>query len=337
MGHEYAKIHNHSQEIHDNSSHSPTTPEKEVQRTGPAQQKTTQSGQALETLRALALAQEEQVRKLKQGQEQASQIQQQLKLVSSSSQQSESNATPSPVTTIQETLQTPTGSKTTHIPLTTLKLPITDPKGQSGKQNSILQLRGQLIRTPDQKLMLVTEFGGKKVGYLIGSQSGQLATTNTSVASQLIAKTSQGIGQFQPKLKNVMSTHVSSPSSPAQNNVHALSTLERPITEEPKTILDSIDESSNDSSRHLIAKEDSIIVSSDEDSGSLADVSLGLKNATLDGTTQSEQKKRKGKMKKKKDKNEPVKYVALVICVKCFFYLNWILYFLFQLMKFNIV
>lgn len=306
VGHEYAKIHNNSQELHDNASHCPSTPEKEVQGAEPAQQKTTQSGQALETLRALALAQEEQVRKLKQGQEQSSQIQQQLKIGSSSSQQSELNVTPSPVTSMQGTQLIPTGSKTAHIPLTTLKLPITDTKGQSGKQNSVLQLRGQLIRTPDQKLMLVTEFGGKKVGYLIGSQSGQLATTNTS----LVSKASHGINQLQPKLKQVMSTHVSSPSSPTQNNIHALSTQEKPTTEEPKTILDSIDEGSNDSSRHLFAKEGNVAISSDEDSGSMADVSLGLKNATLDGTTPTEQKKRKGKTKKKKDKNEPVKYVT---------------------------
>ena len=313
VGHEYARIHNHPQKMLDNTKQSPTISGKEAQGTEPAQQKTIQSGQALETLRALALAQEEQARKVKQDQEKAFQLQQQLKLVTSTPQLGDaanSRSITSPAAAILGMQQPSAAAKPSQLPITTLKLPITDPKGQSGKPNSVLQLRGQLVRTPDQKLMLVTELAGKKVGYLIGSQSGQLQATNAAVASQLIAKANQGIGQVQQKSKQVTAMPVPSPISPIQNSVS--DTEEKTIAEEPKQILDSVDENSNDSSRQTFAKEGSVTVSSDDDSGSMADVSLGLKNTTLDGAVSSDQKKRKVKGKKKKDKNEPAKYVTPV-------------------------
>ena len=312
MGHDYTKVHTHTQKPVNNTSQSLNMPEGENQLPTPSLQKTTQSGQALETLRALALAQEEQVRKLKQDKEQASQFQHQLSLGAGTSQQDESNAPSSQVapplnTTVQGAQ--PTGSKSIQLPAASLRLPFTDPKAQGGKQNSVLQLRGQLVRTSDQKLMLVTEVAGKKVGYLIGQQPGQLQASNASIASQLITKGSQGIGQGQSQPKQMTPSPISSPSSPSLNIAQISNNQERTTPEHLKAVVDSIDENSSDS-RQPLAQEVSSVVSSDEDLGPVADVSLGLKNASLDDTG-SEKKKRRGKPKKKKDKNEPVKYVVL--------------------------
>jgi len=312
MGHDYTKVHNHTQKpVSSNTDQSLSMPEGEAQLPKPAQQKTNQSGQALETLRALALAQEEQVRKLKQDKEQASQFQHQLKLGAGTSQRSEANAPSAQAalslnTTVHGT-QPVASSKPIQLPAASLRLPITDPKVQGGKQNSVLQLRGQIVRTSDQKLMLVTEVAGKKVGYLIGQQPGQLQASNASIASQLITKASQGIGQGQSQPKQMTPSPISSPSSPSLNIVQVSNHQERTIPEHSKTVVDSVDENSNDS-RQPFSKEVGSAVSSDEDLNSVADVSLGLKNASLDDTNPVK-KKRRGKPKKKKDKNEPVKPV----------------------------
>ena len=331
IGHDYAKMNNNPQIMSGNPMLNVT--EKQVQEAQEAaQQKVTQSGQALETLRALALAQEEQARKLKQDQDQASQIQQQFKLAASTSQHegisSTSPQNPStPVALTQSTQLAMQGPKQVSLPITTIKLPITDPKGQSGRQNSVLQLRGQLVKTPDQKLMLVTEFAGKKVGYLISPQSGQLQATNAALASQLIAKANQGNGQPMSVPKQMPLVSVGSPSGPAENATQISinqTVMERSPPEDSRTVLDSIEESSNDSSQKPFTKQESVTISSDdEDSSCLAEVSSSLKNTHLESTSMPEKKKRKGKTKKKKDKNEPVKYVSYYLCIiydGCCFY-----------------
>ncbi|XP_065065184.1 TOX high mobility group box family member 4-B-like isoform X2 [Rhopilema esculentum] len=274
-----------------------------------------QSGHALETLRALALAQEEQARKLKEEQERAMLLQQQSK--------STAGTSPKPQATnlVQQGIQlTGNGApgKQVCIPLTSLKLPVNDSKNKNAKGNSVLQLRGQLVKTPDQKLMLVTEVAGKKVGYLICPQSGQLQTAAMSVASQLASKATQGNAQSpspvqvtqsaQSPVTSISSLGSSSPSYPvfkatspaAASTNFGLETDANENTglrEEPSPM--SVD------------KQASVTVSSDEeDDSSLSEVAASLQNTHIQPAVLTEKKKKRGRPKKKKDKNEPVKPIS---------------------------
>ena len=298
-GHDYAKISSTPKSMQGISEHNPAVSAAEQSK--PAKAKPVQTGQALETLRALALAQEEQAKKTKQDQEQAAQLQQQLKSGASCSHVGETN-TASPQRVQSPTIASP-GVQTKQV-----SIPITNLKGQGGKPNSVLQLRGQLIRTPDQKLMLVTELAGKKVGYLISPQSGQIQAANPTIATQLAGKAIQSSIQAQaiPKEDTVLSAASSPVGYVSQNNTQALSNQ----GEESRTILDSIEDSSNDGYQPSLTRQESVVISSDEDSNSIAGVASNLKNTHIGGGSVPEKKKRKGKAKKKKDKNEPVKYVS---------------------------
>ena len=280
------------------------------------------SVQALDTLRALAKAQEEQARKLKEEQERALQLQKQAKIatkdiaVGNMPGGSSTVKISTQLVTSASSSQASGGAKMS-IPITTLKLPITDPKGQqTGKPNSVLQLKGQLVRTPDQKLMLVTEVAGKKVGYLISPQSGQLQSAAAAMATQLVSKPSNGGAQTPiPAVPAATLPATSSlPGNASQNSISLISN-ESMKTESPKTVSDSTDfkkqkvEVNQKPSQSTFIE--NVTLSSDDDDddddGALTEAATNLKNTHLQPPVMEEKKKKKGRPRKKKDKNEPPK------------------------------
>ena len=279
-----------------------------------------QSVQALDTLRALAKAQEEQARKLKEEQERALQLQKQAKIATT--KDIAVGNMPGGSSTVKISTQLVTSASSSQasggakmsIPITTLKLPITDPKGQqTGKPNSVLQLKGQLVRTPDQKLMLVTEVAGKKVGYLISPQSGQLQSAAAAMATQLAPKPSNGGAQTPiPAVPAATLPAASSlPGNVSQNSTSLISN-ELMKTGSPKTALDPTDfkkqktEFSPKPSQSTFI-ENVTLSSDDDDDGTLTEVAANLKNTHLQPPVMVEKKKKKGRPRKKKDKNEPPK------------------------------
>lgn len=277
-----------------------------------------QSVQALDTLRALAKAQEEQARIIKEEQERALHLQKQAKIAKDIA----AGNMPGGSSTVKISTQLVTsassnqasGAAKMSIPITTLKLPITDPKGkQTGKPNSVLQLKGQLVRTPDQKLMLVTEVAGKKVGYLISPQSGQLQSAAAAIATQLASKPSNGGAQSPIPAMQAASLPAasSSPGNVSQNSISLIS-KESMKTDSPKTASDSTDFNKQKIDFNRKPSQSTIIEnvtlsSDDEDSGALTEVATNLKNIHLQPPVIEEKKKKKGRPRKKKDKNEPPK------------------------------
>ena len=294
-------------------------------------------GHALATLRALAQAQEEQAKLIKE-QERANQA----ASASSENSQKEEEAedklatTPNAVTLVpstahhafvkpsatspssddfnsrEEVIKRPVSQQASN----SLQLAVGDQKSPTAKPSkSVLQLKGQLVRTLDQKLMLVTEVGGKKVGYLISPQSGQL---QSAVASQLIPKLESGGSQVQISMQNSPVTNTASTkpevSTGTSNTFNSNASKVIENTTKPLVELSRIETKIPDGKSVLsvIAENNKLKKpnSSEEDGGSLANVAATLQNTHLEQPIQVhgvKKVRRRGKGKKKKDSNEPLK------------------------------
>ena len=193
----------------------------------------------------------------------------------------------------------------------------------SNHQNTIIlkvpsglnaQFKGQLVKTPDQKLMLVTEVGGKKVGYLIGQNQHLPKHLFSSPLLPKISDTSSNAGQNPVQSVNQVAQSVAVPQTVTVNN----------IEDNPENSKDNIAKSQND----VVIVPDNVTSapttkkkkgkgrkrkgdSSEDETTPLAEVAASLKKTTINDDKASPEGgkgTKKGKKKgKKKDPNEPKK------------------------------
>ncbi len=329
MFHQPDRLHNFPPEHY---SHLSPQPSSTFQETNPS------TGHALATLRALAQAQEEQARLIKEQEriKQESQLEferkmnEQTKANNVDSFEDQEMSSPSPeIPPVQRSIASPItlsgnvknyentvktavndSSPTT---MTSLQAPTGDKKDGIPSKN-VTQLKGQIVRTHDQKLMLVTEMGGKKVGYLINPQSGQLPP---GLAAQLKSKAGIITEQGQPQKT------ISTKSTTAEENLSASTRLNSPKTSPEKDVASSASTPEHPTHVNKTKEEPTPVAMNHtrpmtviigENGGPVASVTKSLKNTHLvsgGGTAmvdeKGKKKKGRGKGKKKKDKNEPPK------------------------------